>query len=371
MKIAILTHYFDPHIGGIEIVAKTHATRLAARGHDVTVITTDIETDRVSESRDGYEIRRYSAINPLEKRGVPYPVPDPINCARVVRSTLDESFDVLHVHGLNYLTSLLPLVVARMQDPVVVVHQHTPFVDYSAFINPLERLNDNLVGRLVLRQADHCIAVSENIAEYASSLGAKSVSTIYNGVDTDRFSPDTASSQNEFLYLGRLTQKKGIERFLEAIQLLDERGTDAVVRIAGRGEMAGTIEEMASSIENLEYEGFVSPEDLPELYARSRALVVPKQDGDAFPTLTILEALASGTPPILVKRNINAPGFTENETYVLSEPTPESLADAISDLSEDSGFAEEMAKNSRKAAVGNYDWPSRIDELEATYRRLL
>ena len=193
------------HVGGIEVVAEAHASRLAARGHDVTVVTTAVDAPPGREKRDGYDIVRYAALNPLEPHGMPYAIPNPIDCHRTVRSTVDEEFELIHVHGFNYLTSLLPILSLWREELPVVLHQHTPFIDYSPVLNVAERLNDNTVGRAVLRQADHCIAVSKNIAEYAAELGADSVQTMYNGVDTQRFSPEVAPSRNEFLYLGRLT----------------------------------------------------------------------------------------------------------------------------------------------------------------------
>lgn len=368
MKIAIFTHYFHPHVGGIEVVAETHAKQLAERGHDVRVVTTAVDADQRVERRDGYRIHRYSAANPLESLGMPYPVPNPADCVSVARSVLDDSFDIVHVHGLNYLTSLLPLLSGVTRDTSVILHQHTPFVDYSPLLNLAERLNDNVVGRLVLSRADHCVAVSENIAEYTSRLGAESVTTMYNGVDTERFTPDVAATRNEFLYLGRLTQKKGVARLLRAVERLDDRETNAVVRIAGSGELSDTIERKADSLSNLEYDGFVSSDDLPEIYSRARALLVPKQAGDAFPTLTILEALASGTAPVLVKDTVSAPGFTAGETYVRARPTAASLADAIAKLAADRRLVDRLGARSRQCALDHYEWESRIDDLEALYR---
>ena len=39
MKILIVTHYFKPHVGGIEIVAYNQAKGLVEEGHEVTIVT--------------------------------------------------------------------------------------------------------------------------------------------------------------------------------------------------------------------------------------------------------------------------------------------------------------------------------------------
>jgi glycosyltransferase involved in cell wall biosynthesis len=159
-----------------------------------------------------------------------------------------------------------------------------------------------------------------------------------------------------------------VARLLRAVERLDDRETNAVVRIAGSGELSDTIERKADSLSNLEYDGFVSSDDLPEIYSRARALLVPKQAGDAFPTLTILEALASGTAPVLVKDTVSAPGFTAGETYVRARPTAASLADAIAKLAADRRLVDRLGARSRQCALDHYEWESRIDDLEALYR---
>jgi len=369
MKIVLFTHYFYPHIGGIETVAENHARRLAERGHNVTIVTTDVDAKPGRETRDGYTIIRYSSANPLEKWGIPYPVPNPIDSLRTTQAVVDESVDVIHVHGLNYLTSLIPLISARTRNIPVIVHQHTPFVDYSTSINIVQKINDNTVGRGVLRYADYTLAVSENIANYVSSLGAESVTTYYNGVDTEQFSPDIHPTEQEVLYVGRLTQKKGVKMLLEAAQSLDDRSSPVTVRIIGQGEMSRQVRNVAESMDTIEYEGFVNSDLLPELYSRAAALLVPELASDAFPPLTVLEALASGTVPILTSDPISSDHFVEGETYLHSEQNPHCLADA-SEIALRPDQIRKMESKTRDLAENIFNWESRIDELEKIYQEL-
>ena len=368
MKIVIFTHYFYPHVGGIESVVENHAKRLAERGHDVTIVTSDIDSDSRRHSRDGYTVVRYSAINLFEDLGIPYPIPNPVDCARRARSVVDGDTDILHIHGLNYLTSLFPVLALRHQKIPTILHQHTPFVDYSPIVNTVERLNDGIVGRLVLNQADHCIAVSQNITDYLEELGADRVDVLYNGVDIDRFSPDITETQDEVLYVGRLTQKKGIDRLLQIIKVLERYGYNSSVRVVGKGDLTKEVREMADSSEILKFEGFVESEKLLQLYSQASALIVPDQTGDALPTLTVLEALASGTPPILVEDDQLPDVFTENKNYLKAQPEPESLANAIQRLSESPELRETTARHSRKTAEESFDWETKIDQLESLYK---
>jgi glycosyltransferase involved in cell wall biosynthesis len=370
MKIVIFTHYFYPHVGGIESVVENHAKRLADRGHDITIVTSDIDSDSRKDSRDGYTVVRYSAANFLEHLGIPYPIPNPVDCARVTGTVVDDDTDILHVHGLNYLTSVLPVLTLKSREIPTLLHQHTPFVDYSPIVNSVEYLNDAIVGRLVLNQADCCIAVSQNITGYLEELGADQVDVLYNGVDVDMFSPNIAETLDEVLYVGRLTQKKGIERLLQTVKILEIHGHDNTVRVVGKGDLSKKVRSAASSSEILEFEGFVEFERLPQLYSQASALIVPDQTGDALPTLTILEALASGTPPILVQDNQLPDLFIENKNYIKSQPKPECLANAIQRLSRSPELRETTARHSRKTAEESFDWESHVDKLEILYQNV-
>jgi glycosyltransferase involved in cell wall biosynthesis len=127
---------------------------------------------------------------------------------------------------------------------------------------------------------------------------------------------------------------------------------------------------MADSSEILEFEGFVESERLPQLYSQASALIVPDQTGDALPTLTILESLASGTPPILVEDNQLPEVFTENENYLKAQPEPESIANAIQRLSRSPELREATAQYSRKTAEESFNWESKIDQLESLYQNV-
>jgi len=369
MNIAIVTHYFLPHVGGIELVAEAHAKGLALRDHDVTIVTTDIDANQTTETRNGFQIVRYAAFNPFEEQGVPYPVPNPIDCYRTIRS-IDVDFDIIHVHGLNYLTSLLPLLTIEPRETPVVLHHHTPFVDYSPALNLLQKTNDRIIGRSVMRYADTCLAAGVGVSEYVAGLTGKPAQVFYNGVDTDRFNSSVVQTQNEFLYVGRLTQKKGVDKLLRIIDNLDDRGYDGTVRIVGSGEMAERIDEVANSQDNVIFEGFVTPERLPEVYSRARALFVPQQQGDAFPTLTMLEALASGTPLVLSRATASAPGFTEGKTHIQVRPTADAFAEAIHRLSDDEASLQQMSRTARQVTVDRYEWSVRIDRLEEIYEEM-
>lgn len=377
MDLVLSSHYFHPHVGGIESVVAAHARRLAARGHDVTVLTTDVDGADRRERRNGYEVRRVPAWNPFERFGVPYPVPNPVAARRLVPH-LEEDVDVVHAHGMNYLPTAAVLHWLPAEVPTFL-HQHTPFVEYPTPLDAVERLNDAVVGRYAIRRADRVFCVSGNIERYVRSLSsAADTEVLPNGVDTDVYHPDNAPEDAPFdatpetpvfLSVSRLSRKKGIDVVLEAANRLDDRGVDAHLAVAGDGPMREEVDAAAARRSNLESLGRLSDDVLAGCYAAADAVLFTSKWGEAFPTLTMLEAYASGTPVVASRLASAPPGVDAGESTVFVDPGEvDDVVEAVAALATEPARLAEMGRDARAAAIRQFSIESRIDRLESAYR---
>jgi len=378
MNIVLGSHYFHPHIGGIESVVESHAKRLADRGHDVTVITTDVGAESLGSQRNGYNISRYPAWNPVEQFGAPYPIPSPVSAKSRIRNVIEqEERDVIHAHGMNYLTTSLLLKNAPLHTPVIL-HQHTPFVEYPFPANIVEMINDRTVGKWNLSQADKVYYVSRNIGTYIESISTEVNSELMtNGVDTDKFRPNRTESGDGigmdsvdpvFFALSRLSQKKGIDVLLDAARKLDQQSTELQIVVAGDGPMRNNVKAATRNIDILKYRGRISDEKLPRYYSAADGFIFTSKSGEAFPTLTMMEAYASGTPVISSKLTDDPVGIKDGENSVLVKPDDsDELAQAIAKLAEDRDQLQSMSKQARETAVRYFSLEDRIDRLEKCY----
>ena len=100
-------------------------------------------------------------------------------------------------------------------------------------------------------------------------------------------------------YVGTVSRAKGVWDLVEAVRLLREHGEDAVLDVAGDGE----IDEMSSLVhrhglhQHVTLHGRVGGDQVMALMRRSSFVCVPSHH--AYPEglpLTIYEAMASGTP---------------------------------------------------------------------------
>jgi colanic acid/amylovoran biosynthesis glycosyltransferase len=180
--------------------------------------------------------------------------------------------DLVHAH---WLAAGLICVLARRRFVLTLHGSGTAgrFADLE-----LARRHPRLV-RFVVRRAEVVIGVSEVLAEAARRCGGRDVRTIPNGVDL----PTRIGAEAELaevLFVGRLSPEKGIAELVAATP-----GLNLVV--AGDGPLRHLVPEAL---------GFVSHEELGELYDRAAVVVCPSYR-EGLP-LCVLEAMAHGRPVV-------------------------------------------------------------------------
>jgi glycosyltransferase involved in cell wall biosynthesis len=120
--------------------------------------------------------------------------------------------------------------------------------------------------------------------------------------------------EDHFLFVGRLSEEKGIRTLLEAgIQ------SGLKLRIAGDGPFKELVENACKEAENITYLGTLGKGQIGQEMSQTQALIFPSICFEGMP-MTILEALSCGTP-VLASR-IGAPEslISENNTGLFFEP---------------------------------------------------
>jgi glycosyltransferase involved in cell wall biosynthesis len=192
VRVLFLSHYALPHVGGIEVVVDALGRELAGRGHEVVhVASAAVRQDEVDAGDPDPSIRvvRVPALNTAEERlGVPWPLFSP-KLLGVLRREVPQA-DVVHAHGLLYMSSALGLLLARRvgRSQARVVTEHVGHVEYdSALVDRVERVALGTVGRATGRAAQAAIALYAKVeAELRELLPGREVHVIPNGVDVER-----------------------------------------------------------------------------------------------------------------------------------------------------------------------------------------
>lgn len=153
------------------------------------------------------------------------------------------------------------------------------------------------------------------------------------------------------LFVGRLTQEKGIRTALDAWEKHD---IGVPLRIMGDGPLADEVQQRASVLRRIEYLGQRSPEEVDAAMANALCLVFPSVCYEPF-ALTIIEAFARGTPVVAARLDSILGLVREAETGYTFPPGDESaLADAIRGLHENVEAQQTMRATCRAFYESSY-----------------
>jgi glycosyltransferase involved in cell wall biosynthesis len=170
----------------------------------------------------------------------------------------------------------------------------------------------------------------------------------------------------------RLDTRMGLEELLHAAALLQRRGTDFVLAIAGDGILEERLRSLARQLElgqRVRFLGRISETQLRDLYATADLSVLPTIAYEGFGMATI-ESLASGTPVVGTAVGATPELLAPLEPRLVAAcAAPRELADAIGWAIEhlDDRFRERCAEYAR----AHFDWAQVIERWESALQRTI
>lgn len=315
MEVAFFTDSYPPMRDGVAAVTGGLARTLARLGHTIRVYAPNPRPGpSFEESRDGVTVRRV--------RTVPVPLYGqyrwPIWPYGLIRSSRGvKEADVIHLHTPGPLGSMAFLTSRRFGKPLVgTFHTNIREMQESVPSKFLVPTFFRVAWWYNLGTYWRCdVATAPSAAARDSLLaGAKKpfhhpVEVIPNGIDVERFRPDTRvpdwrarcglPSAPLVTYLGRLTVDKGVHRFLDAVETAILR-TDLVAIVGGQGPEEARVRERLAADPNLaarvRYVGPVVEAEKAALLSQSDLFVLPSTSDTS--SIALLEAMACGTPVI-------------------------------------------------------------------------
>ncbi|QNL20683.1 glycosyltransferase family 4 protein [Hyphobacterium sp. CCMP332] len=179
--------------------------------------------------------------------------------------------------------------------------------------------------------------------------------------------PTIVSSKKEdyYIFLGRLTQEKGVLTMLEAF-----KSSGLKIKIFGSGELEHQVLNASERNENIEFHGFKERSELMQLISSAKALIFPSEWYETF-GLTIIEAFSVGTPVIvsdigghseLVLEGINGFHFKAGD--------PEDL-NSVLEKFEDHENKDQMSINAKKEYALKYTPEKNYNHLIEIYNSLI
>jgi len=386
LKIAQLTPYYFPSIGGVESVVKYTSEELVKRGHSVHVITSNRDHNNrlkkniiQSKEKNGVTIHRLKSILNFGHMSF---FPD---CYKVL---MDEDFDIIHSHVFRHPHLEIANLVGKIKKIPVVLHGHSPFFkrgEISAKKLFYYSLYDFQAKLRFLKNINKIIALTEFEKNRYLNLGVQheKIAVIPNAASDDCFQKvnpkpflkkHNLQGKKIILFIGNLNNVKRPDLLLRALAKLIIKNPKVFLLLVGPDE--GMLKEITLLAKNLKVEnhyawlGPLYGKDKLQVLSAAKLFILPS-DLDALP-LVLVEAMAQGIPVI----GSNAIGPSEiiddGETgFIVRKRNVEDIVNASLKLLNNRSLYNKMGHKAKHTAENKYRVSKIVDNIEKIYYDLL
>lgn len=335
--------------------------------------------------------------NKLEEAGVmvhviPYPILrrkyfNPKGIVDYISNYKNKSDEIIkYLHENNIKIDLIHINTLAVLEGIRLKKKlHVPLIWHIHEIITHPQLVNKFLCWCVNKYATKAVVVSEAVKEHLIQNGVNKnkIAVIYNGVDSNVFSPKVDSN---YLYqewhvpanaikvgmIGRVNNWKGQNDFLDALAPLLNKFDNLYLFIVGsafKGQ-EWRIEELKKKIQNLpHHDRIIFSPFRKDNYAVEHffdILILPSTSPDPLPTV-VLEAMGCGTPVVGYKHG----GVTEmirdgKDGALVEVKSTQALRNAVNNLIESKKY-KELGSNAQKRQKERFSIERFIDNFEKVY----
>jgi len=362
MRMLSPIYSFYPYRGGSGMGHYDVLSRLSKQyDYDITVLTFNIgkpnRTDVVGVK--GMKVYRMSCWHPAHMAILPRPSWD--NLKVIIHTLFVNKYDIVYTRTRYSPPTMIGTLIGLFRGiPQIHSEVATSHVrSGNKAFDVIGWLLDYTIGKLIVKRAT-CIGVSNAASDMAKQLGAKKITTVYNGVDRDLFYPPDERPENKkvtVMFVGRLEWLKGIDILNEVAEHF--KGS-IIIKAFGEGKA-----EVSTYIARM---GQVEHSQIADEMRKADILVLPSRM-EGLPRV-IQEAMACGLPVIATDVGGTRELVDNFVTGVLVDNTADRFIAHIGYLKDHPELRRRYSQNSIRRAK-QYDWDKTVTEYDKQIRRLV
>ncbi len=169
-------------------------------------------------------------------------------------------------------------------------------------------------------------------------------------------------------FIGRITQIKRPDRFLDVVAEVKSRGIDLHFIVAGAGELLQYCQDRAEA-ENLPVTFLGWREDI-EVVLAAADFVLLTSDNEGTP-LSLIQAGMVGIPVVATRVGSTNEIVVNGETGLLTDLSVGQLADAVAKVATDSALRAKMGASGKEYTLARYGVDRLVKDHQDLYLRLL
>jgi glycosyltransferase involved in cell wall biosynthesis len=368
VQILKTSYEYPPLGGGGAKVVHGIATRLAARGHDVDLVTMGFRGLPATQNVQGVHVRRIPGIRLRIStcsfaEMVPYVLLMPFYVVKKIRA---KKYVINHTHFIfpgGIVSYLLKLLTGL---PYVITAHGSDVPNYNP--NRFRVLHKILrpVWRKIVSEADLILCPSKSIEDLVKATSATAHTHIIpNAIDTEKFKPRDKNPRN-LLIVTRMFERKGVQYVLRA--LADLKGKFNV-NIVGDGPYLATLKALAKDLGiDAHFWGHVDNDSavLKDLY-ETAAIFVFTSEAENFP-IVLLEAMIAGAA-VITSSGTGCAEVVADSGLLVPVRDPAAIKSSLLRLAADPDLAARLGKAARDRVIARFGWEGVIDQHIEVYSR--
>ena len=377
MNILFVVFHFPPISGGGVIVAVDIANSLAKIGHDVSVLTPNLEWDgpkyepevdskvdiiRVNvPSKNNLKIAARRCKSPLIEKG--------IELGR------NKKFDFIFTifHPFHMAPNAAVSIGEKLGIPVIVKIDDAVY-EKSTGLKSIQRKVEKILSAKTLNKSSKILVANNETKEIVNEfydVSPEKIEIMPNGIDTKIFHTSVIKKSKMILFSGVMYNHRGIDVLLNAAPTVIKKIPEVKFVLLGDGPELDNLKKIAENLKiekNIEFKGWIKRDEVMNYLADESIAIGPLRSTtvtkNALP-IKVLEYMASSLP-ILSQKNTLANDVLVDDENGYSVTDPEDLATKIIHILENNEKRIKMGTKSYEMSL-KFDWENVAKKILTEY----
>ena len=372
-----MVFHFPPISGGGVVVIVELANKFAELGHEVTILTPDLEWNG-----EKYEPQLNKKIR-IEKVSTPSRSNLKIAARRCHNNMREKGIELGKQNNYDFILSifhpfhLVPKAAVEcgkeIQKPVLIKVDDAIY-EKAKGIKKIQRRIEKMYNSKTLQNANKVLVMNDftkKIINEYYSVSNNRISIVTNGTDLEKFY-NSKENNKRVIFSGAMYHHRGIDVLLNCASQVIDQINDVEFLLLGDGPEMTRLREFVNKnnlSKNIIFKGWVQREKIPEFLATSSIGIGPLRITDvtkgALP-IKVLEYMASSLP-ILAMKGTLPEDILKDEINGYVVKNPKELAQKIIHILKNEDIRNQMGKNSNEM-VQKFDWKNIVESIINEYK---